>query len=166
MSDDVTVRLATVDEILPVRKSVLRPNEPVEPSDYDSAPGVQHVGAFVGREPVGCATVFVSPYDDEPGAWQLRGMAVAQGHRSAGIGGVVLQEVVRLAKEESVPLVWANARVPALRFYGRHGFEVVSEEFDYGPASIPHRVIVLRLSGPRRTVASGDFPRRSDLLDP
>src|SRR5581483_4819914 len=128
-------------------------NEPVVPSDYDSAPGVQHVGAFVCGEPVGCATVFVSPYDDEPSAWQLRGMAVGDGHRSAGIGGVVLQAVIRLAKENGVPLVWANARVPALRFYGRYGFEVVSEEFDYGPASIPHRVIELRLSNKRRTVS-------------
>jgi N-acetylglutamate synthase-like GNAT family acetyltransferase len=158
-ADDLVVRLATVEEILVVRKSVLRPREPMEPSAYDASVGVRHIGAFSVGGAVGCATIYPSPRDDEPAAWQLRGMAVADGCRGHGIGGRVLQAAIDVARDAGAPQLWANARVPALDFYASNGFEIVSEEFAYGPAEIPHRVIVLHLSAEDRTVAAGDFPR-------
>jgi GNAT superfamily N-acetyltransferase len=159
VADDLVVRLATVEEILMVRKAVLRPLEPVEPSAYDASAGVRHVGAFSPGAAVGCATIYPSPYGDQPAAWQLRGMAVADGYRGHGIGGRVLRAAIDVARDAGAPLLWANARVPALAFYASHGFGVIGEEFAYGPAAIPHRVIVRRLSAADRTVSAGDFPR-------
>jgi GNAT superfamily N-acetyltransferase len=156
---DLVVRPATVEEILAVRKAVLRPQEALEPSAYDASAGVRHIGAFSSGAAVGSATIYPEPYDDEPAAWRLRGMAVADGCRGQGIGGRVLRAAIDVVHEAGAPLLWANARVPALEFYADHGFGIVSEEFSYGPAEIPHRVIVLRLSAEDRTVAAGDFPR-------
>ena len=43
-----------------------------------------------------------------------------------------------------VRLFWCNARVPALRFYQRHGWRIVSDQFDI-PTAGPHRKLVKRL---------------------
>ena len=43
------------------------------------------------------------------------------------------------------PLLWANARMTALGFYERLGFEVVGEEYLHGPLGLPHKIILLPL---------------------
>ncbi|HWB67092.1 MAG TPA: GNAT family N-acetyltransferase [Mycobacteriales bacterium] len=144
---DFVVREATIEEILALRKAVLRPEEPVEPSDYDATPQIRHVGAFAGAECIGCATVFPSPYADPAGehcpeAWQLRGMAVAPERRGTGVGRRVLDEAVAVMRAARAPLCWANARAAALPFYMKAGWRRVGEEFRYGPARLPHYVIV------------------------
>jgi hypothetical protein len=42
-------------------------------------------------------------------------------------------------------MLWANARVSALGFYERLGFEIVGEEYVYGPLELPHKIIRLAL---------------------
>jgi GNAT superfamily N-acetyltransferase len=139
----IEVRRADVDEILPLRKSVLRPSEPVVASDYDLFEHTQHVGAFDDGIAIGCATVFPSPYQEDEAAWQLRGMAVAPDRQGTGVGRAVLAAAIDLARSEGATALWANARSAALPFYTAMGFEVVSEEFRYGPAELPHKRIRL-----------------------
>lgn len=147
----VEVREAAVEEILPLRKAVLRPMEPVVVSDYDGYPGVRHIGAFDGGVVVGCATVFPAPYDeDEADAWQLRGMAVDPGRQGLGIGRRVLGPAIELVRATGSPLLWAKARVTALPFYQAMGFEVVDGTFSLGPAQLPHNLIRLSLTGEGR----------------
>ena len=146
------IREATVEEILPLRKAVLRPMEPVAPSPYDGAANVHHFAAFDDGVAVGCATVFPSEYDGLPvgsaaieSAWQLRGMAVEPGRQGSGVGRLVLEPAIDLVRAAGAPALWANARTTALPFYQAMGFEIVSEEFSYGPSELPHRRILLRL---------------------
>jgi predicted N-acetyltransferase YhbS len=153
VTEDFVVRDGELPEVLALRMRVLRPGQEVRASDYDGTPGIRHVVAVGGEHVVGCATVFPSPYEDEPAAWQLRGMAVEPGWQKSGVGGRVLRRAIELVTEAGAPLLWANARVSALGFYVRLGFEVLGEEFVYGPSSLPHRVIVLPLSGAARSVA-------------
>ncbi|HVS68097.1 MAG TPA: GNAT family N-acetyltransferase [Mycobacteriales bacterium] len=141
----VLVRLATADEVRPLRMAVLRPDQPLVPADYDERPDTRHVAAFAGGTVVGCASVFPSPYDAEPRAWQLRGMAVAPDLQGSGIGAQVLLGAVDVVRDSRAPLLWANARVTALGFYERLGFEVHGEEYVYGPAALPHKIILMRL---------------------
>lgn len=145
MTVDVLVRIADADEVRPLRMAVLRPGLPVAPSDYDERPDTRHVAAIVGGEVVGCASVFPSPYYDEPKAWQLRGMAVSGALQGAGIGAQVLLGAVDVVRDAGAPLLWANARVTALGFYERLGFEVVGEEYLHGPLALPHKIIRLAL---------------------
>jgi len=139
------IREATVEEILPLRKAVLRPMEPVAPSSYDGSPNVHHFAAFADGIAVGCATVFPSEYDGLPAAWQLRGMAVEPGRQGSGIGRLVLGPAIELVRAAGAPALWANARTTALPFYEAMGFEIVSEEFSYGPSKLAHKRILLRL---------------------
>jgi predicted N-acetyltransferase YhbS len=142
---EVLVRIADADEVRPLRMAVLRPGYPVAPSDYDEYPHTRHVAAFAGGTVVGCASVFPSRYGDEPNAWQLRGMAVSGDLQGAGIGAKVLLGAIDVVRDAGAPLLWANARVTALGFYERLGFEVVGEEYLHGPLQLPHKVIVLPL---------------------
>jgi GNAT superfamily N-acetyltransferase len=130
--------------VLPLRLAVLRPTEPVVEPDWHEVPGIHHFGAYDGDELVGCATVFPSAYDGEPDAWQLRGMAVVPDRQGQGIGAIVLAEAIETVRASGASLLWANARVTALAFYERLGFDVVGEVYDYGPARLPHKKIEMR----------------------
>lgn len=143
---DLVVREASSADVLPLRMAVLRPGFPVEAGDYDGFPDVRHVAAYDGDSVVGCATVFPAPYDGEPAAWQLRGMAVAPDRQGQGIGALVLRHAVELVSAAGAPLIWAHARTTALPFYERLGFDAVGEEYLHGPLRLPHRLIVRRLT--------------------
>jgi hypothetical protein len=59
---------------------------------------------------------------------------------------LVLEAAVDAVRETGAPLLWANGRVSALGFYRQHGWTPVGEEFTYGPASLPHYVILRDLA--------------------
>lgn len=162
----LVVRRARVDEIFPLRHAVLRPGRRVSDSVYAEDDDAVHVGAWEpndgdGDMLVGCATVFPEPWTGttttgttigtttgpapEPRAWRLRGMAVDPSRQGTGIGGRVLAEAVGAAREAGAPLLWANARTTALRFYQRNGWVVAGEEYVTTDTGLPHYPIVLLL---------------------
>ena len=144
----LVVRRARVDEIFPLRHAVLRPGRPVTYSVYSEDEGAVHIGAWDDGELVGCATVFPDPWPGppaEPAAWRLRGMAVDPSRQGGGIGGHVLAAAVEAATEAGAPMLWANGRTAALRFYERHGWVIAGAEFVAADTGLPHFPIVLPL---------------------
>jgi GNAT superfamily N-acetyltransferase len=141
----IEVRRATDAEVRDLRLGVLRPDAPRVPSAYDLDPATVHIGAFDAGVAIGCASVFPDPYDGEPGAWRLRGMAVDPAYQGRGVGRLVLELAVEVAREAGAPLLWANGRTTALGFYELLSWRPVGEEFRYGPADLPHFVIVRQL---------------------
>jgi GNAT superfamily N-acetyltransferase len=73
-------------------------------------------------------------------------MAVDPSRQGSGIGGLVLAEAVLAAREAGAPMLWANGRTAALRFYERHGWVVAGEEFTAADTNLPHYPIVLPLA--------------------
>ena len=141
-------RRATLDEIYRLRFAVLRPGHPVERVHWagdDLEPPATYHFAAIGSEgqaqTIGCLTLLSSNWGDGP-AYQLRGMAVAEGFRSRGIGGELLKLAEQTVRTETpLRLLWCNARVPAVRFYERNGWRVVSEGFDIAGVG-PHRKMI------------------------
>jgi GNAT superfamily N-acetyltransferase len=72
-------------------------------------------------------------------------MAVAPGLQGSGIGAKVLLGAIDVVRDARAPLLWANARVTALGFYERLGFQVYGEEYIYGPSALPHKIILMEL---------------------
>ena len=85
----LSVRPATLAEILALRHAVLRPGRPLETAhfDGDDDPASVHLAAVLDAtgEVVGCATLMPRPYERRA-AWQLRGMATRADLARRGIG--------------------------------------------------------------------------------
>ncbi|HEV7886430.1 MAG TPA: GNAT family N-acetyltransferase [Acidimicrobiales bacterium] len=144
-----------------VRRRVLRADLPDSsvsfPGDDDA--GAVHLAAWSGDgggdgdggeggdEVVGVASFFPSPYEGRPDApaWQLRGMAVVPAVQGQGVGSALLAEGVVAARAAGAAVLWANGRDSAVGFYERHGWKVVGDGFVYGPARLPHHVVLVDL---------------------
>jgi GNAT superfamily N-acetyltransferase len=140
------IRPASFDEIVALRYEVLRAGLPPEAAVFpgDHEPTSRHYGTFVDGRNVGCATLHLNQWLDEP-AWQLRGMATAPDFRGSGIGRTILQFIEKdLLAHHTVHLLWCNARVPAAGFYQRLGWQIVSDQFEI-PTAGPHFRMVKRL---------------------
>jgi GNAT superfamily N-acetyltransferase len=141
----ITVRIATAEDVQPLRRWVLRPHTPPTdpfPPEHD---GSVHVAAYDGDRVVGVATVFPQPWPGPPpiaDAWRLRGMAVEPSRRGSGVGRLVLAEAMRVMAEAGASLAWANARSVALAFYEAAGWVPVGDEFVTAETGMPHRRII------------------------
>ena len=125
------IRRVTAEDIRPLRHAVLRPGQEFLETRYPGDDAGVHFGAFDGDRLVGIASLYSEDRVDGPaGGWRLRGMATDPGVRGAGFGAALLaacmDEVVGAGGTE----LWCNARMAAVGFYRRAGFEVVSDEFD------------------------------------
>jgi GNAT superfamily N-acetyltransferase len=136
----LTIRRATLAEVVDLRHRVLRIGLPREAAifDGDDQPTTRHFAAFYTERAVCCATFHENQWQGEP-AWQLRGMGTDQEFRSKGVGRALLAFAI-LSLQQEQPLIrrlWANARVPAARFYQSLGWEIASDEFEI-PTAGPH----------------------------
>jgi predicted GNAT family N-acyltransferase len=143
----VSIRRARADEVVDLRHVVLRRGLPrktaVFPGDADSS--ARHFVAIRNDAIVGTLTLHLNQCENEP-AWQLRGMAIEPSQQGRGIGSQLLEAAERSVLEDSpTRQLWCNARVPAVAFYEKHGWRVVSEVFDV-PTAGPHVKMVKRLT--------------------
>ena len=75
-------------------------------------------------------------------------MAVLAGWRRRGVGAALLQAMIALARERSMPRVTLHAQTRAAGFYRRFGFSERGGEFS--EAGIPHVEMTLELSPAER----------------
>lgn len=142
--DAIRIESATIEQILPLRHRILRTGLPLTAAnlDGDTDPVTIHLAAWAGNCVVGCVSIMPRPYKNQPG-WQVRGMAVDEGWQSRGIGRRLLGEAERRARQTRPDRLWCNARVPAIPFYQRQGWQVDSEPFDV-PTAGPHVKMILQ----------------------
>jgi len=149
----VQVRVEVVDEgrTRELRRAVLRPNLPPGarlPGDQLST-GVHLAAVEDDGAVLGTCYVYPDPCPWQPerdGAWHLRQMATADGHRGRGIGGAVVEAAVEYVTEQGAPLLWCHAREPAVAFYRAHGFRTHGGIFTDERHVIPHQQMWRELS--------------------
>lgn len=142
-----------VETILPLRHRMLRQGMPFESAHFpgDDALGVMHFavrrrGEVVDQkelegDAVCCLTLMAAEWDGRD-AWQLRGMATATEYHGHGLGRRLFAHALEEARRHQPDwMIWCNARVAAIGFYERVGWEVVSEEFEI-PYAGPHKKMV------------------------
>jgi predicted GNAT family N-acyltransferase len=66
-------------------------------------------------------------------------VAVLADWRGHGVGDALMRHMIALARSLGYRRVMLNAQTHALRFYERHGFAAVGDEYD--DAGIPHRAM-------------------------
>ena len=145
----VTVRAVAASEVRPLRHAVLRPGRPLSAGNFsgDDEPTTNHFGAYRDGALLGVASVYRAGLPERPGvpAIQLRGMAVEPDVRGSGIGRQLIHACVEFTRDNGVGLLWCNARVTAVGFYRKLGFEIVGPEFEI-PDVGPHFRMALRMA--------------------
>ena len=133
-ADAVKIQLINASDTYPLRKSILRNQLPLPVAfSGDMDPSTFHLGAIKRgeRKTVGVATFVVNSLPELTGAQcQLRGMAISETRQGAGIGTLLLLEGLRLLQNISCKYIWCNARVIAVEFYKKQGFEILGTSFE------------------------------------
>ncbi len=134
-------------EVLRLRWDVLRdPSLPMDETitdSYDADPSTIHGAVY---ESLGfgtlrlCGTGRIHTPEEAPNVRQVRYMATHPEWRGRGIGSMLLSGMEEQMRQQitDVPasLLVANARISALPFYYRHGYETVGDDFEL--VGIPH----------------------------
>lgn len=131
-----------------LRKTILRDGTASDTVafDGDDLPSTFHLGVVVDRELVAISTWLARDRSDHPDRQgvQLRGMATSPEHRGTGISADLLAAGIDRCRASGVGLVWARARVAALSFYVRHGFESIGDQYTDPTTGLAH-IDILRL---------------------
>jgi predicted GNAT family N-acyltransferase len=91
------------------------------------------------------------------GGWIGR-VAVVKSARRAGLGHLLIEALVKVAREHGEPAARLYAQTYAMPFYEGCGFTVVGEPFE--EAGIPHIEMICRLAG---GAAEGAAPPQASL---
>lgn len=135
-----TFREANAEEIRPLRHRVLREGRPPEDAIFegDDAPTTRHFLVQWTDQVVAVATVMQAPFPDGDGpALQLRGMAVAPEHQGKGLGAQLVQGIAQAVGEP----MWCNARMSALPFYEKQGWQGTGDTFEVERIGAHRRMI-------------------------
>lgn len=141
-----------IDDIVDLRRRILRRGTPVTHARYDEDddPSVVHLGIVQDARVVATSTWLPRPCPELPGvhALQLKGMAVEDDLQGRGLGRLLLDAGMALARNGGFEVVWARARDSALGFYDTCGFTVMGEGFIDDITALMHHVVVLRTTSP------------------
>jgi GNAT superfamily N-acetyltransferase len=143
----VLLRTAHADEVYPLRMTVLiAGTDRASPEfDGDDDPHSIHVLGESAGTVVTIASWMPNRWNGEP-ALQLRGMATAPDWQGLGLGSALLHFCEQALAHPGGPrYLWCNARVNAVGFYLRQGWQPASDPFEI-PGVGPHYRMLKELS--------------------
>ena len=85
------------------------------------------------------------PFQPDPDAWRLRGMAVVERARRNGIGRLLVRECLDYATQMDGTILWCKGRTSVYPFYQSLGFRALGVEVDI-PESGPHYIMWIPVS--------------------
>jgi len=133
-----SVRRAPLDAIVGLRHRILRAGLPRHVAIFsgEEQPDKLHFAAYMRGIVIGCASLHPSVFENRP-AFQLRGMAVEPAYQGIGVGRELIVAVEEQTRQLGISVIWANCRTPAVPFYEKMGWKIISDEFDIETAG-PH----------------------------
>lgn len=144
------IRLISSAQAIPLRKKILRPEEPTNAGVMyagDDFSSTYHFGLFLDEKLCGVSTFASEALAEFPAKnpYRLRGMAVDSSLQGQGLGLKLLGFGVAFLAEKNCDLIWFNARETAFSFYGKLGFITHGPMFDIKGAG-PHKVMYKRFN--------------------
>lgn len=130
----IHIKEVKVEDILPVRQTVLRNGKPREECffDGDHAKETVHLALYKNDKMLAIASILKDKSEKlkSNNQFRLRGMAVLPEAQGRGFGKHLLLYAEDLIKQQSPALFWFNARTSAVKFYQKNNFEVFGKEFE------------------------------------
>lgn len=111
-------------ETLDLRHRILSPNKSVDSIILTEDDVGQHFGIFQSEKLVSVISLFV-----ENDNAQFRKFATETTEQNKGYGSILLNHIIEESLKNNIKNLWCNARMSALKFYEKFGFEVVSEKW-------------------------------------
>ena len=141
------IRPIAAEQTWQLRRDALNPGKPLPtaPDPRDTIEGSCHLGWFEAERLLGVGTIsrIPLPLDPDAIAWFVRGMSVADGNRSRGIGSKLLDAlIIYAAGRDPGGIAWCHARLPAESFYLRYGFKLLDR------IDLPEKGLRLRMARP------------------
>lgn len=128
----ITVKNISAEETYSIRLEVLRKNIPLPykfNGDFDKE--TFHLGAFKNNQLIAVSSFMQVKNNNLKGnQFQLRGMATLEGFQGLGAGKLMVNKSIEILKTQKMECLWCNARIIAVEFYKKQGFEVSGELFD------------------------------------
>ena len=149
MTAPLVIGEATVDEIVELRRRVLRAGTPsAEPRlPEDDTPGAFHLAGRRDGDVVACVTFMPQVTALRPGepAWRFRAMAVDPTLQGSGFGRVILADGIDRMRALGVRVLWASARDSAIGFYESMGMRVEGDGYTDATTALPHHAVIIDL---------------------
>lgn len=133
------VRQISTEDTIAVRHPVLRKGRPRQDCYFsgDDDAGTFHLGVFDENKLVGVATFLENNYSGlTEKQMQLRGMAVLENYQGKGLGAQLLNKAEEIILKKNIHIIWCNARIIAVPFYEKLGFQKISKPFEIAPIGI------------------------------
>lgn len=128
----IKVQKVTSEDTYPIRLEVLRKNIPLPymfNGDFDKE--TFHLGAFKNNKLIAVSSFMKASNNNFRGnQFQLRGMATLEGVQGLGAGKLMVTKAIDILKTKHIDCLWCNARVAAVDFYKKQGFNIIGELFD------------------------------------
>ena len=118
------IKEITPSETLDLRHRILSPNKSVDSIILTEDDVGQHFGLFKDVQLISVISLFI-----ENDMAQFRKFATETIEQHKGYGSILLNYIIEESVKNNVKNLWCNARLTALRFYEKFGFEVVSEKW-------------------------------------
>ncbi|NCT19011.1 MAG: GNAT family N-acetyltransferase [Flavobacteriia bacterium] len=133
LKSDIVIKQITAQETIPVRHPELRKGRPIEECifDGDNLFTTFHLGLFLNNHLIGVAT-FLENNNPlfQADQLQLRGMAVLTKYQGKKLGDLLLKKAEELAIAKNKSIIWCNARLIAVNFYKRAGYQTIGNSFE------------------------------------
>lgn len=146
MNSMIRIIKLKAEDTYSIRKEVLRKNMTLShkmKGDHDS--DALHLGIYKSEKLVCIGSFMKATRADLSGRqYQLRGMATSGSAQGKGYGKLLLQEAETILKNKDIDIIWCNARVVAIDFYKKMGYQVIGEVFE-APQIGPHYVMYKKL---------------------
>lgn len=140
---NIQFKRVSAKETYEVRHPVLRHGLPIETCAFerDEDSSTTHFGAYISEKLVGVVSLLHQQSDV-----QLRGMAVLPSMQGKGIGSQMITKAETHVKAMQISKLWMNARLVAVPFYERCGYQKQGELFKL-PYGGDHYKMIKHLCG-------------------
>ncbi|MBE0423608.1 MAG: GNAT family N-acetyltransferase [Lutibacter sp.] len=128
----IQINEISAQETFPIRLEVLRKNIPLPfefNGDFDE--NTFHLGAFKNDKLIAVSSYMKANFKNfEGNQYQLRGMATLTEYQGFGAGKLMLQKADQILKGKNITIIWCNARIAAVDFYKKQGFQTYGNKFE------------------------------------
>ena len=143
----IVIKEISAEETFPIRLEVLRKNIPL-PYEFNGDFEVEtfHLGAFKNENLIAVSSFMKASNPNlEGNQYQLRGMATLMEYQGFGAGKLMLKRAFGILKEKNTHILWCNARIAAVDFYKKQGFQTFGKKFEI-PFVGEHYVMFIALN--------------------